>query len=461
MATSMDHAATTAETEPDGSAARRGVRPWTTVWILTLLYAVAYFDKRLITLLIDPIRATIGATDLQMSLLSGAAFVSFYVIFSFPIGWAVDRLSRRGIIFWGVASWSTFAALGGFARSFWQLLGSRFGVGAGEAALMPAAHSMIADLFPREKLSRALGIFTLGAFIGSALSFAIGGAMLSHFKRGATVDLPLVGALFPWQAVLLLASLPGIPLALLIFLVREPARSHGHAPRIGSGSGRAWFGRHRSFYALHFIGFSTLAIMTAGFSSWLPTHMMRSFGEPVARVGMLLAIFQLTVGPLGMLLVARTVDRMFKAGRLDIHMTFYVWGVLVLAAAGMLVGLAPNAIAAYVGVVLFDSLHGGFLPVAGAVLQLTTPSQFRGQATAIFFVFYNVMGQALGPIAVATSTDLLFGSDRMIGPAIALTCAIVGPVTALLLLRSRRPMRAALADAESVAAAAATTGNQN
>jgi len=455
----MDHAAI--EPPADPSTEGRGVGPWTTVWILTLLYALAYFDKRLITLLIDPIRRTIGATDLQMSLLSGAAFVSFYVLFSFPIGWAVDRMSRRKIIFWGVAGWSAFAALGGFARSFWQLLGSRFGVGAGEAALMPAAHSIIADLFPREKLARALGIFTLGAFIGSALSFAIGGAMLSHFKRGATVDIPLLGTLFPWQAVLLLASLPGVPLAFLIFLVREPRRGQGPAPKIGAGGGRAWFGRHKGFYALHFIGFSTLAIMTAGFSSWLPTHIMRSYGEPVARVGMLLAIFQLTVGPLGMLIVARTVDRMFKAGRLDIHMMFYVWGVLVLSAAGILVGLAPNAVVAYVGIVLFDSLHGGFLPVAGAVLQLTTPSQYRGQATAIFFVFYNVVGQALGPIAVAMSTDLLFGSERMIGPAIALTCAVVGPVTALLLLRGRRPMRAALADAEGVAAAATPTGNHH
>lgn len=457
----MDHAGTIVASSAPDERARTGVRPWTTVWILTLLYAVAYFDKRLITLLIDPIRATIGATDLQMSLLSGAAFVSFYVIFSFPIGWAVDRLPRRNIIFWGVASWSAFAALGGFARTFWHLLGSRFGVGAGEAALMPAAHSMIADLFPREKLSRALGIFTLGAFIGSALSFAIGGAMLSHFKRGATVDLPLVGALVPWQAVLLLASLPGIPLAMLIFLVREPRRSHGRPSTVGTGGARAYFSRHKSFYALHFIGFSTLSIMTAGFASWLPTHIMRSFGEPVARVGMLLAIFQLTVGPLGMLLVARTVDRMFKAGRLDIHMTFYVWGALALSAAGILVGLAPNAIAAYAGVILFDSLHGGFLPVAGAVLQLTTPSQFRGQATAIFFVFYNVMGQALGPITVALSTDLLFGSDKMIGPAIALTCAIAGPITALLLLRSRRPMRRALADAEGLVDINSPTGNRH
>ncbi|WCT74462.1 MFS transporter [Sphingomonas naphthae] len=443
---------------PAGEASPRNpdARPWTTVWILTLLYAIAYFDKRLITLLIDPIRETIGATDLQMSLLSGAAFVSFYVIFSFPIGWAVDRMQRRNIIFWGVASWSVFAALGGLARSFWQLLGSRFGVGAGEAALMPAAHSMIADLFPRDKLSRALGIFTLGAFIGSALSFAIGGTMLSHFKRGDGIDLPLIGSMLPWQAVLLLASLPGIPLALLIFAVREPRRGHANMQHRSSAGAATYLRRHAGFYALHFIGFSTLAIMTAGVSSWLPTHIMRTYGEPVGRVGMLLATFQLTVGPLGMLLVARTVDRMFRAGQRDIHMMFYVWGVLVLAAAGILIGLAPNAIIAYVGIVIYDSLHGGFLPVAGAILQLTTPSQYRGQATAIFFVFYNVMGQALGPIAVAMSTDLLFGSDRMIGSAIALTCAVVGPITALLLLRSRRPLRAVLADAESVAAVVAS-----
>ncbi len=427
-------------------------QPWATVWILTVLYALAYFDKRLITLLVDPIRQTIGATDLQMSLLSGAAFVSFYVLFSFSIGWAVDRGSRRGIVFWGVACWSAFAAFGGFARTYWQLLGSRFGVGAGEAALMPAAHSMIADLFPRDRLSRALGVFTLGAFAGSAASFAIGGELLSHFRQGATIDLPLGGVLAPWQAVLLIAGLPGLPLSGLIYFVAEPRRSNARAPRPGADGARAWLRRHARFYALHFIGFSTLAIMTAGFTSWLPTHMMRSFHEPVARVGMLLALFQLSVGPIGMLLVARTVDRLFKAGRIDIHMSFYMGGALVLAAAGILVGLAPDAHLAYAGIVLFDTLHGGFLPVAGAVLQLTTPSQYRGQVTAMFFVFYNVVGQALGPIAVAMGTDLLFGRDAMIGSSIALTCAVAGPVTAILLLRSRCPMRAALADAERVAA---------
>ncbi|AUW58794.1 hypothetical protein C1T17_12510 [Sphingobium sp. SCG-1] len=427
-----------------------GVGPWGIVIIFMILYALAYFDKRLITLLIEPIRQTIHATDLEMSILSGTAFVSFYVIFSFPIGWAADRFSRRNIIFWGVVSWSAFATFGGFSRTFWHLLGSRFGVGAGEASLMPSAHSIIADIFPREKLSRALGVFTLGAFLGSALSFAIGGALLSHFAGQSRVSLPLIGDVLPWQAVLLLASAPGIPLAFLLFLFKEPMRSGRVAASHSepNSSSNAFFRRHWRFFALHFSGFSILSVMTSGLASWLPTHMLRTFSEPIGHAGLILAALQLTVGPAGMLLTVRTVDRMFRAGRKDAHMTFYVVAALILSCAGILVGVAPNARVAYGGVMVFDMLHGGFLPVAGAVLQLATPAQYRGQATAIFFVCYNVVGQAFGPIAVALATDYLFASEGRIGASIALTCAVAGPLCAFLLYASRSSLRSVLAEAE-------------
>ena len=52
-------------------------------------------------------------------------------------------------------------ALCGLTKTYFYLL-ARIGVGVGEAALSPAAYSMIADYFPKEKLGRAIGIYVIG-----------------------------------------------------------------------------------------------------------------------------------------------------------------------------------------------------------------------------------------------------------------------------------------------------------
>lgn len=174
--------------------------------------------------------------------------------------------------------WSGAAACGGLARTTGGLLLSRFGVGAGEATLLPAAHSIIADLFPKEKLTRALGVFTLGAFLGSALSFGVGGMAMGFLSRSASIELPLLGALEPWQVVLIMTGAPGIVLAFLVFLVKEPARRNlAHAVPARPSSSQptrsanvmAFLADNWRFYVSHFVGFSVLSVMTSGFSTWL------------------------------------------------------------------------------------------------------------------------------------------------------------------------------------------------
>ena len=63
----------------------------------------------------------------------------------------------------------------GLARDFWQLFLARVGVGVGEAALSPAAYSMISDPFPRGQLGRALATYSIGLPVGSGLALLIGG----------------------------------------------------------------------------------------------------------------------------------------------------------------------------------------------------------------------------------------------------------------------------------------------
>lgn len=426
------------------SPSHRGKGEFTLIAVLFLFYAVAYLDKKLIAFLVGPIRESLGASDFQMSLVTGGAFVLFYVLFSFPIGWAVDRYSRRSIIFFGVVSWSIAAALGGFASSITQLLISRTGVGAGEAVLGPAGNSLVADTIPKERLTRATAATHAGVLLGSALAFALGGLILAFAAdSGGDIHVPGIGAMAGWQCVLLFTGLPGVAFASLIFFVREPGRrgkAVRHTRKKTLGGVFSYLAQNKWFYLLHFIGFSLISICMAGFAAWMPSHLMRNYDIPIASLGGTLAVLQLTFGALGMFLPAWAVDRMFLAGRHDAHMRVFAFGAILMCVAGIVVGLAPTAVIAFCGIAAVDAM-AGFLPVAGAALQLTTPNDYRGQITALFLVAYNIIGQGAGPVIVALITDYGFGDDAFVGASLALTFAVAAPLAALCLFAGMKAMR--------------------
>ena len=152
---------------------------WYAVSVLLVAYIFSFIDRTIIGLLVGPIKASLQISDTQFGVLGGIAFTLFYTVLGVPIGRIADRVSRRGLIALGVAVWSFMTAACGWAASFWQLFLARVGVGVGEAALTPAAYSMIADYFPKERLGRALAVYQSGAFLGAALAFILGGAVIA------------------------------------------------------------------------------------------------------------------------------------------------------------------------------------------------------------------------------------------------------------------------------------------
>jgi MFS family permease len=164
-----------AEPAPQAQS-RAGAAAWAALAVFVVLHMVAYLDRLLLLLLVDPIRKTFGATDIQIGLLQGLAFMVSFSLCGLPLGWAVDRYPRRWIVFLGMNIWSVAAAAAGLAQQFWQLILSRVGVGAGEAALAPAVYSMLADMFPPQRLALPMAIFTMGAVLGQGVSYILGGA---------------------------------------------------------------------------------------------------------------------------------------------------------------------------------------------------------------------------------------------------------------------------------------------
>ncbi|NQV86633.1 MAG: MFS transporter, partial [Woeseiaceae bacterium] len=125
-----------------------------------------FIDRQILAILLPQIRDEFGTSDAYLGFLAGTAFALFYVTLGIPVAQYADRCNRRNLIAASVALWSAMTAVSGLVANVWQLTAARIGVGIGEAGCSPPAHSMIADLFPPEKRSSAMGFYTLGISTG-------------------------------------------------------------------------------------------------------------------------------------------------------------------------------------------------------------------------------------------------------------------------------------------------------
>lgn len=421
---------------------------WTAVGVLLVLYALALIDRQIISLIVSPLRAEMGIGDFQIGLLQGFAFALLYSLFGLPVGMAVDRFSRRRVIFWGVLVWALAAAACGLAQNFGQLLAARLFVGAGEAALAPAAYSILSDLFPRKRLTFALGVYSTGASIGAALSFAIGGLVI-HWA-GAGVMLPILGEVSAWRYAFLVTGIPGLALAFLVFLIPEPVRrTRGRSPDDKSSSGELHrFLRARwKFLACHFIGFGCIMAMAYAKLAWMAPLLERRFHWSIADIGLTLAAINFLNGTIGMPVTGWVVDRMVGRGTVDAHFRFYVYGALVATVLSIASVLMPDP------VTMFPLLVLGGIPlavagIAAGALQLATPAHLRGRVSAVYLLFTSLFSYSAGPAMVGFFTQFVFADDKLIHLGLAATFLVLGPIAFLAFLLGLGPMRRAMAMAD-------------
>ncbi len=137
--------------------------------MLVLVYTFNFIDRQIVGILAVPIKADLGLTDTQLGLMGGLAFALFYTALGIPIAMLADRSNRTTIMTVALVLWSAMTAVCGYAQNFWQLFMARLGVGVGEAGGVAPAYSLVADYFPPHQRARALGVYSFGVPIGSAL----------------------------------------------------------------------------------------------------------------------------------------------------------------------------------------------------------------------------------------------------------------------------------------------------
>jgi MFS family permease len=441
-----------AEMPPYPAAAKA----WRATAILAFMYWMSVLDRFIISLLVAPLRRDMGITDTQFALLNGTAFIVTFALLGLVAGVLADRYSRRSIIFVGVAVWSLATAACGVTQSFGQLFLARIGVGAGEACLNPCATSMIADFFPRERLTLATAIYAIGGTAGAGMAFLVGGTIISLVTQHDFFPIPLIGDVRSWQAVFIIIGIPGFVLSLLIFTISEPAR-RGRTNLVPAGLswrsayGALWkfMGARRRFFFWHYLGFTFASTVVVGCVGWYPAHMARTFHMSTGRIGLTLGLTIITFGVLGKVLCGRAVDALYRRGHRDAQLRWYAGCLLAAVPAGVIGTTSGNPAIFLVGIGIMVTLLQPLPACAYASMNLITPNELRGAGVALFNLFPGLIGSISGPVLIASIGEHFFAGPAGIGSGMAVVIAICCPLGAASLALGCRAMREAVREAET------------
>ncbi|OYT96003.1 MAG: MFS transporter [Pseudomonas sp. PGPPP3] len=407
-----------------------------------LAYVLSFVDRQILNLLVGPIRRDLVISDTQMSLLMGLSFALFYTVCGIPLGRLADTKSRRGLIAIGVLFWSAMTAACGMARLYWQFLLCRIGVGVGEAALSPAAYSLIADSFPAERRATAISVYSMGVYLGSGLAFLLGGLVIKFASAQGDVLLPVLGEVRPWQLIFLILGAAGVLFSLLLLAIREPARR-------GVGAGVAvplvevgrYLRANRRTVLYHNFGFAGLAFAGYGSAAWIPTFFIRTYGWDAGHVGVVYGSIVAVFGCLGIVFGGRLADWMAKRGRTDANMRVGLYAAMAALPCVVSFPLMDNAL--WAAVLMAPTVFCLSMPfgVAPAAIQEIMPSAMRGQASAIYLFVITLIGLGIGPTAVALVTDYLFADDQALRYSLLIVSTLAVSSSLLLLGKGLQPYR--------------------
>ncbi len=374
--------------------------------LLLIIYTSNFMDRQILNILIEPIKADLGVNDTQMGFLAGTAFAIFYATLGMPIAMAADRFNRRNIIAASLTIWSFMTMMCGMAGNFWQLAIARIGVGVGEAGGSPPSHSMIADLFPQEKRSTALAVFSLGVPFGILIGFMIGGRI--HEWIG-------------WRWAFIIVGAPGLLLAAIAMLtLREPPRGHsdfhldddGDAPKFGEVV-KFILGQRSLIHLM--LGCALSALVGYAGVSWAGSFYIRTHGLTVGEAGTSLALIIGIAGAIGTFGGGYLADHF---GKTDVR-----WRAWVITATLLII--FPFVLAIYITdsrfwsqfFFIFGAINGVFhLGPSFAMTQSLVSLRMRALTSAILLFVLNMIGLGGGPQLAGILSDLYqprFGADSM------------------------------------------------
>jgi len=364
-------------------------------YLLTVLIAVLAFDfidRLALGLVLQTIKSDLHLTDTQLGFMSGIAFAAFYSVMGIPIARWADRGNRIAIISITTAVWSAAVALGSLSGTFTQLLLSRVGVAIGEAGCVPPAHSLIADHFSRAERPRAVALYMLGG----PLSVVVG-----YFVAG------WLNQLYGWRAMFVMIGLPGVVLALLVWVTLKEPRRLGKTVVAAAPPGLARVGRTlwANVTFRHLVaGFSVMLFFNYGILQWQPSFFVRSYGLKTGELGTWFAATFGVAGFVGTYMGGWWASR-FAVNNERLQFKWMAISVCGFGFVSALVYLTHNPYVGF-GLIGVAALGGGAIngPLMAAT-QTLVPGHMRATAIALVYLIGNLVGMGLGPLAAGALSD--------------------------------------------------------
>jgi MFS transporter, Spinster family, sphingosine-1-phosphate transporter len=408
-----------------------------TLGMLTVIYVFNFVDRQILNILAEPIAKDLNLSDTQIGLMTGLAFAAFYTVMGIPLARYADhpKSNRIGLMSICLAVWSGMTALSGLAQNYAQLLLARIGVGAGEAGCTPAAVAVIADIYPPKRRASALGIYMMGVPIGSLFGLVLGGQLSD---------------LFGWRTAFMVVGIPGVILAVLLFLfVREPRRMPGVSLAARTEGGEAplpFMDVMRELFSsrafvLLLTANSIGAFLAYGKGVWQIIFFIRSFGLSAGEVGLMLGLTGGICGLIGSAIGGRIADWL---GSRDPGNYFLAPAVGNLISVPLLfLAYSSNQWWMALLLMIVPFITGTMNYGAGmASTQGLFRPQARSMATAVKLFIQTLIGLGLGPLFFGMISDALkpvAGAESV--RWVLISAAFLGLVPAVALWFASRRLR--------------------
>lgn len=390
---------------------------WYALGLLTIVSLLNYLDRTLIYILFTPIKNEMSFSDFQLALLGTTSFVIFFTVLGVPFGRLADRSSRKNMIAAGLAVWSLFSGLTGFANGFWSLFFCRVMVGVGEATLGPAALSLLSDYFPPRMRASVQSIYASGISIGAGLAFFLGGS---------------IGLKYGWRTAFYFLGFPGLVFAVLVYLLQEQKRGRTEVTTAKYTS-EDWKLLLRSVpLRYHYAGYALFAIAANSLSIWGPAFFTRAHSYTIQTLGIVAGLTSLTFGVPGTLLGGFLADRLrrvgpggrMQLGAISALLAVPFWIILLFSNS------VPWLLVAQAVLLVFSLMW--IAPAMADVHELTGP-HLRGLGVGAFLCLVHIAAYGIGSPLIGKLNDLLGAATNpgmmrygfLVSPSCCLIAAIL------------------------------------
>jgi MFS family permease len=264
-------------------------------------------------------------------------------------------------------------------------------VGVGEATLGPAAISLLSDYFPPAKRATVTSIYSMGIAVGAGLAAFLGG---------------WIGLNYGWRWAFYLLGFPGIIIAVLVFLLREPARSRD-AKRTETEYSRADWKKLLAGkpFILLCLGYALLGLATNNLSIWGAVFYTRVFGLNIGTIGFYTGIFVIVAGIPATLyggVLADWFRRRSRGGRM-------LYGAILCAISipfWLVLLFAPTYQIAFAAQFILLGIALAWLGAAAADATEIAGANLRGLSVAIYFFAVNIAAYLIGSNLIGKLNDL-------------------------------------------------------